>query len=221
MQILVLNCSFAVVWGNLFFLNLSKSWYKAAEMIGWLMQESGWKQRCRFTRTNGKVRYRGGQKDEPWETGRDHGSTGSGRHDSGLHGPVSLECCSCHCHPEQPPVQSISFFCSINYWLNKHSVLRIGREGQMRQTVEDSVLENSWAFTHWKLTLKKMERQRYWRDGSVVQSRRCPCGGPEFSSKYPSLVTAPGNSLPLVSAGTCTHAHKPTCTWLKGSNSQF
>lgn len=89
------------------------------------------------TNNNCTVRNRGSQKDEPRETGRNHGSTGSGHHDSVLHGPVSLECWSCHCHPEHPHVQSLSFFCY--YWLSYHSVPVDWMWMVDGQTVEGSV----------------------------------------------------------------------------------
>ena len=63
---------------------------QTTEMVGWLIQDSGCKQTWGFTTENGRVRYRGSQKDETWEKGKNHGSHGSDPHESELQSTVSI-----------------------------------------------------------------------------------------------------------------------------------
>lgn len=169
------------------------------------------------TNNNCTVRSRGSQKDERRETGRNHGSTGSGHHDSGLHGPVSLECCSCHCHPEYPHVQSLSLFCY--YWLSYHSVPVDWMWMVDGQTVEGSVPLGIASLSHtenWPSrrcggtgTADTVQWLRvHTALAEALSSVLAPkCGGLQWP-----VTPAPGNSLPLVSAGNYTQVQKPKYT---------
>lgn len=142
---------------------------------------------------------------------------GSGHHDSGPHGPVSLECCSCHCHPEYPHVQSLSLFCY--YWLSYHSVPVDWMWMVDGQTVEGSVPLGIASLSHtenWPSrrcggtgTADTVQWLRvHTALAEALSSVLAPkCGGLQWP-----VTPAPGNSLPLVSAGTYTQVQKPTYT---------